>query len=202
IEDGSDTRLARYVDMVEENVVREDLTFAEMAQVAMSAADDAGVEEVDADALVGRLYGALHKTKRSYIRAFVFMLTHLGEDLRWPKAVARNLGVDVSRAMRHVDQVAALRADLRAARDEAAQTRILTAFVAAQKAEAKGAAKDRRVRVPKLEFHVGQTKVTARGSECRIVSAADYSQIPRERLERAIKAFEDELHGKARIRTP
>lgn len=50
-----ENRLARYVDMVEENVVREDLTFAEMAQVAILAAKDGSVDEVSAETLVGRL---------------------------------------------------------------------------------------------------------------------------------------------------
>jgi len=37
---GAEVRIARYIDMVEENVVREDLSFAEMAQVALTAASD------------------------------------------------------------------------------------------------------------------------------------------------------------------
>ncbi len=65
VEAGQADRILRYVDMVEENVVREDLTFAEMAQVAIIAAQDDGVEEADPSELVNRLYGALHKTKRS-----------------------------------------------------------------------------------------------------------------------------------------
>ena len=72
IERGDDGRLARYIDMVEENVVREDLTFAEMAQVVITAAQDDAVGEPDPDALVARLYGSLHKMKKSYIRSFVF----------------------------------------------------------------------------------------------------------------------------------
>ena len=43
------------IDMVEENVVREDLTFAEMAQVAILAASDTSTEEADPDAIVLRL---------------------------------------------------------------------------------------------------------------------------------------------------
>ena len=81
VADAVPSRLARYVDMVEENVVREDLTFAEMAQVAITAASDPEVEGGDADALVGDLYGALHKMKRSYIRSFVHLLAELGPRL-------------------------------------------------------------------------------------------------------------------------
>ncbi|TFL17175.1 ParB/RepB/Spo0J family partition protein [Jannaschia formosa] len=191
-------RLARYIDMVEENVVREDLTFAEMAQVAIAAALDEGVDEIDPDAMVGRLYGALHKTKRSYIRSFVFLLSVLGEDLKFPKAVARNLGVEVSRALRRPDAVEALRARLAEAADAEAQTRILTEFLeSAKPAPKEGPAP---APSPKLELHVGATKVTARGRECRIVGTTDYSEVPRDRLERAIRAFEAEIGNTARIR--
>ena len=99
IDDSAAERLERYIDMVEENVVREDLTFAEMAQVVLEAAADPSVEERDTDVLVNRLYGSLHKMKRSYIRSFVTLLGELGDALRWPKAVPRNLGVEVVRRM-------------------------------------------------------------------------------------------------------
>ena len=39
---GDEDRLERSIDMVEEKAVREDLTFAEMAQVAIIAARDVG----------------------------------------------------------------------------------------------------------------------------------------------------------------
>jgi len=98
IDERAAERLERYIDMVEENVVREDLTFAEMAQVVLEAAADPSVEEQDTDVLVNRLYGSLHKMKRSYIRSFVTLLDELGDALRWPKAVPRNLGVEVVRS--------------------------------------------------------------------------------------------------------
>ena len=61
---------------------------------------------------------------------------------------------------------------------------------------------DEPVRREKFEFHVGRTKVTARNRECRIVSAVDFTDVPRERLERAVKAFEAALapEGKPSIR--
>jgi ParB family chromosome partitioning protein len=201
VERGPDDRLARYVDMVEENVVREDLTFAEMAQVAIAAAEDEAVDETDPDAMVGRLYGALHKTKRSYIRAFVFLLGALGPDLRFPKAVGRNLGVDASRALRKPEAVEALRERLAGAADAEAQNRILSEFVEAAKRPPAPAGRE-EVKRPKLEFHVGATKVTARDGECRIVSRTDFAEVPRDRLERAIRAFEDALKAGPHPRKP
>lgn len=187
-------RVARYIDMVEENVVREDLTFAEMAQVAIEAARDPQVEGDDAEAMVGRLYASLHKMKRSYIRSFVFLLTELDGAMKWPKDVSRNLGVDLARILKaQPDRTGILRRSLLACAAPEDQAEALTFFVQASQ-KAKGAAKPSpKERKEKYEFHVGQTKVTARSGECRIVSQRDFTDVPRDRLERAIRAFEAAL---------
>lgn len=192
VEAGQAARIVRYVDMVEENVVREDLTFAEMAQVAIAASLDPNIEEVDASALVARLYGALHKTKRSYIRSFVSLLLALGEDLKFPKGVSRNLGVDVARVLRSQEQIDVLRGELKECKNAEAQARVLTTFLTAQKRSLLPAQKSSEAKL-KFEFFVGETKVTARSGECRIVSGQDYATISKERLERAIRAFERAL---------
>ncbi len=190
-EDAAD-RIARYIDMVEENVVREDLTFAEMAQVAIQAAADPAVEGEDAEAMVGRLYAALHKMKRSYIRSFVFLLGELDGVLGWPKEVSRNLGVEVARILKaQPERREDLRHALSGATSAEAQATALAAFLAGEtkpKREARVA--ERR---EKFEFHVGLTKVTARNGECRMLSRRDFSLVPRDRLERAIRAFEAAL---------
>lgn len=189
-EDGQG-RLIRYIDMVEENVVREDLSFAEMAQVAITAAQDGAIDEHDPHVLVGTLYAALHKMKKSYIRSFVTLLIELDGDLRWPKAVARNLGVDVARALKAGQgKLGELRARLSVAADSAAQNEVLKSFVTDAPQPSKA-----RTTKQKFEFHVGKTKVTARQGECRIVSDVDYASVSKMELERAIKAFEEVLGG-------
>ena len=198
IEVGEHDRVLRYIDMVEENVVREDLTFAEMAQVAIAAAQDPQVEENDPAELVVRLYGALHKTKRSYIRSFVFLLVALGDDLKWPKAVSRNQGVEVARMITSVAQADELRAVLAQCETEEAQVKALTEFVDAAKKG--GAARPVKRAKKKFEFFVGKTKVTARDGELRIVSRRDFAGTPKGLLEEAIKAFEDTLRGGPRVR--
>ena len=199
VEQFSQDRMSRYIDMVEENVVREDLTFAEMAQVAITAAQDDGVDEQDPSELVSRLYGALHKTKRSYIKAFVFMMTVLGDHLKFPKAISRNLGVDVSRAITNQAGVDVLLEKLDAATTAEAQNDVLAAFVK----EAKAAPAQGQGEKPprqKFEFYVGKTKVTAKEGECRIVSDRDFATLPKSALERAVAAFEAALNPQPRIR--
>ncbi len=194
IEQGEVSRIARYVDMVEENVVREDLTFAEMAQVAITAAQDPDVPENDPAELILRLYSALHKTKRSYIRSFVFLMVTLGDALPFPKAIARNLGVSVARAVQSPQDEEALRAALTGCATPEAQNAALVAFLDRQKkaAKTKQPAKPPR---QKFEFFVGKTKVTARDGELRLVSKDDFANLPKGQLERAVKAFEDALKG-------
>ena len=199
IERGDDGRLARYIDMVEENVVREDLTFAEMAQVVITAAQDGGVGEPDPDALVARLYGSLHKMKKSYIRSFVFLLSQLGDVLPFPKAISRNLGVDVARAFKTQDAAEALRSKLQRCQTPEEQNKMLAGFVEAAKETPQTQKKTLEPR-EKFEFHVGSLKVTARRGECRIVSKDDFAAIPKPLLERAIKAFEDELRSGSSVR--
>jgi len=198
IEPGEGDRISRYVDMVEENVVREDLTFAEMAQVAITAAQDDEIEEVDPAELVNRLYGALHKTKRSYIRNFVFLLTALGDGLKWPKAVARNLGVEVARALNTADQADTLRARLQECATPEDQGGVLVSFVASQKSSG-GMVTSSATPKQKFEFFVGETKVTARQGECRIVSERDFATLPKDRLEDAVRAFEAALKNGPRV---
>lgn len=196
VEYGGADRITRYVDMVEENVVRQDLTFAEMAQVAIEAAQDDAVDEVDPAELVNRLYAALHKTKRSYIRNFVFLLSVLGDSLKWPKEVARNVGVDVARTMSDPESVETLKADLRACGTPDAQSRVLKGFVSGQVA----APASTKTPKEKFEFYVGDAKVTARDGECRLVSELDFASLPKENLEAAVKAFYAEIKGGPRIR--
>ncbi|MFK7752417.1 MAG: ParB/RepB/Spo0J family partition protein [Sedimentitalea sp.] len=195
IEIGQGDRLLRYVEMVEENVVREDLTFAEMAQVAITAAHDEGIDEADASVLVNRLYGALHKTKRSYIRNFVFLLTTLGDDLKWPKSVARNLGVDVARALKS-GETSGLGQFLAECASPAEQAAVLEKFLSGGKA--KGEKETAAAEV--LEFYVGKTKVTARRGECRMSNKTDFTEVPKSQLQEAVKAFEAALKPRPRIR--
>lgn len=192
IDGGEADRLERYIDMVEENVVREDLTFAEMAQVVVEASADPDVEETDAEVLVNRLYGSLHKMKRSYIRSFVALLAALGPSLKWPKAVPRNLGVEVVRQVQRGGDTERLRRELAGATSADAQRMMLERF---SKGAGTAASKPATKR-EKYECRVAAMKITARDGECRIKAEIDFTSVPRDRLEEAIRAFQRVLDEK------
>ncbi|MBU3032049.1 ParB/RepB/Spo0J family partition protein [Paracoccus marinaquae] len=196
VADGSGSRIELYIDMVEENVIREDLSFAEMAQVAISAATDSEVEGQGADELVGRIYASLHKMKRSYIRSFVYLLEEVGEVLLSPKSVSRNLGVEVARQIQANPELSSkLRRDLAAAASADEQSTVLRRFAEGGPSKSP-AAKLARTKSVKYEFHVGSSKVTARRGECRILSETDFSAVDRKRLQLAVEAFQQALLDK------
>lgn len=187
-------RIDLYIDMVEENVIREDLSFAEMAQVAITAAGDAGLEGQGAEALVGRIFASLHKMKRSYIRSFVFLLQELGSVLPYPKSISRNVGVEVARRIQAAPELAdALRQALVTVTSVEEQAEVLSRAFDGPIARTKADRKSDQKKAVKYEFHVGTSKITARKGECRILSDTDFSSVDRRQLQRAIEAFHQAL---------
>lgn len=195
-----------YVDMVEENAIREDVSFAEMAQVAIAMAADPDTVVNTAEEAVNRLYASLQKVKRSNIRRFVELIEAIGDLLPAPRDIPKNLGADAARAIAgRPHRVAALRARLASARDAAAQNAALAAAVAEAQAVApaaetvsapagEGARRDGRSG-EKYEFRHEEMKITARPGEVRIRCDDDFAEMPRDRLEAAIAAFRAALRG-------
>lgn len=189
-------RVGLYVDMVEENVIRQDLSFAEMAQIAIALAADPQAGIADADAAVARLYRSLHKVKRAYIRSFVTLLAQLGGALPFPKAIPRDLGVDLARRLGEGASIALDRLAACETPDE--QNALLREALshAEGAADAPRPARTPRADRQKYEFHVGEAKVTARNGEFRIRAAVDYTGVERRVLERAVRAFQAALDAK------
>lgn len=187
-------RAELYVDMVEENVIRQDLSFAEMAEIARQLARDpqAGIEGTDE--AVSRLFRSLHRVKRAYIRLFVALLEGLGESLRYPNGVSRDLGVEVARRIQSAGEteMAELRDQLARVSSAEEQSAVLRGFLRGMVEDGRRPAAERQ----KFEFHVGETKVTARNGEFRIKAGIDFAAVERRVLERAVKAFHSALTAK------
>jgi ParB family chromosome partitioning protein len=181
------SRVWLFRQMVEENLIREDLSFAEMAQVAINMADDPAIDEVDAREVVGLVYGSLNKTKRSYIRSFVALLKTVGRSLQWPKSVARNIGVGTARVMAsEPSTVAALKKALSACNSVADQDKVLKRYVASG-GKLDAASGDKAFEMVKANY--GDMSASARGRECRVVWAHGFDEVSGDKLEQAIAAF-------------
>jgi len=178
-------RMELYIDMVESNLLHQGLSFGEMAQLALTTSADPALSDLGVGEVVTRLYGALPKMKRSYIRRFVYLLQVLGDGLRFPHKVSRNQGVAVSRQLKNNPETAEdLRQSLSQCPNETTQSAVFAQYLLST-----------RVRTPQKtqperRFHLGKTHVTGRMGECVIRRDTDFSRIDTAVLSRAIQAFE------------
>lgn len=82
-----------YRRMVDENMVRKDISFAEMGSLARAYADDPQSEAADVDEAVAHLFASAGRQKRVYIRYFATLTGALEKDLEFPEAILRALGL-------------------------------------------------------------------------------------------------------------
>lgn len=189
-----------YRRMVDENLIRKDISFAEMATLARRYSEDPANECADVSEAVGVLFKSASYVKRSYIRAFAELLVRLESDLQFPQEIPRNLGVDLKRKMDNDSDLAArVTAALRAepGRDGAREVAILRGVLEdsaptlpAGKVSEPVATKPRQA---KTTFQVpvdgGVAKCSASNGRLEMRHDVDFSSIDRRSLERAVAAF-------------
>ncbi|MGB3244252.1 MAG: ParB/RepB/Spo0J family partition protein [Sulfitobacter sp.] len=183
-----------YRTMVDENLVRKDLSFGEMAQLALSYAGDAGIDVGEA---VTQLYASALKQKRSYIRQFARLLEDLEGVLRFPEAIPRALGIDLSKALdatpgRAQEVVAALREAPRSEPQD--EIRILQQVVGDKP---KPVAPQQARSMSKTSLRIGrpegEAKVIASDGRVDLRLNRDFSAVPKATLQRGIEAFLEAL---------
>lgn len=198
-----------YRRMVDENVIRKDLSFAEMAYAAQNYAADPATEANDLSAAVAALFQSAPYSKRSYIRSFAHLLDTIGSALNFPAEIPRALGVDLSRRLKdHPELVETIRTEVaakgenRSIRDELDVLRRHTKAdeydVQLEPAVAKPANKAGQGGTKaKTTFHIrsahGQIKCTAGQGRLEIKVDRDFTSIDRARLEQAIATLVDGL---------
>lgn len=195
---------ALYRKMVDENLVRKDISFAEMAMLALDYARDSGTTTNDPEKAVSVLFKSAGYQKRSYIRTFLTVVERLGKDLLYPQDIPRALGLALARRLEEVDGlVLSIRADLtswpdRSVADELAVLRrhagepeedaprtVLPAPRPEKPAKAKTSFQfDRRE---------GRGKCVAAVGKLEIQLDRDFTTLDRRRLERAITLMLDQL---------
>ena len=189
-----------YRRMVDENLIRKDISFAEMAILARRYAEDPANDCPEVSEAVAVLYKSASYTKRSYIRAFAELVTRLDKVLQFPEQIPRNLGVDLKRRMDGDDGlVARIATAMRAepGRDGAREVEILRGFLTASDgtlpAGKTDAAKPVKARQAKTTFQVpvdtGVAKCSASAGRLEMRHDVDFSSVDRRSLERAVAAF-------------
>ncbi|WP_323718104.1 ParB/RepB/Spo0J family partition protein [Paracoccus aminovorans] len=194
-----------YRRMVDENLVRKDISFAEMAQLALHYAMDPMTEEHDPEKAVAILFKSAGYQKRSYIRSFIRLMESLGETLIYASEIPRALGLALSQRLDEVPgTAAAIRAELkdwdtRSIKDE---LDILRRY-AGQGADGEAPAAPRAAAptVPagkarttfQIERPQGSAKCTAANGRLEIRLPRDFTAVDRRRLEAAVRAMLESL---------
>lgn len=220
---GGDTLERLYRQMVDENLVRKDISFAEMAQMAIMYAAEPQINEPEPARVVARLFGSANYAKRSYIRSFVGLMQTLGADLLFAPEIPRALGLTLAeKLLKQPGLAAAIRADLcsfpgRSARDELDLLRrhagvsdsedrvfVAPAVIVQHKppaprnagpALAGPALAGSPVKISfQLHTALGLVNVTAAAGRIDLRLDCDTTQIDRMRLEAAVQAMMDQLN--------
>jgi len=179
-----------YRKMVDENLVRKDVSFGEMAQLARGYAAEAGVDVSDA---VSELYASARKQKRTYIRQFARVLELSGDALEHIDAIPRALGLDLYKALEAtperagelVRQLGDL--NVRTAETELAVLReFLTDRPAPQPRASRKSSAKTSLRLPRKE---GEARVIAADGRIELRLDRDFSGVSKARLQEGIEAL-------------
>jgi len=189
-----------YRRMIDENLVRKDISFAEMAALALNYARDPQTAENDPDRAVAELFKSAGYQKRSYIRQFIRLMEQLGDELRFAPQIPRSLGLKLATALDEKPELAShIRAVLndwknRSVSDELEVLRKAVGgepederagtVTKAEQGEAKPSSK------AKTTFQVasplGAAKCTAANGRLEIKLDRDFSAFDRRKLEAAL----------------
>lgn len=186
-----------YRKMVDENLVRKDISFAEMATLALKYARDTATDCDDPEKAVAILFKSAGYQKRSYIRGFIGLMNRVGDVLKYPAEISRALGLELRKRMDADGSVAArIESDLRLAdpgRSAAEEQEILrraAGLEAEKKTVPVGKVSSKSPRQAKTVFNIaypeGPVKCTATAGRLELRLAKDFSTVDRVKLEQAI----------------
>ena len=196
-----------YRRMVDENVIRKDLSFAEMAHATLNYMNDPGTETNRMKDALAALFQSAPYSKRSYIRSFAQLLEDIGDLLNYPTAIPRAVGVSLARELKEdpamVQEVRNALAS-KPNRSELEELTLLRTYavqnsVVLPDMKPREATPKRKSR-SKTTFHIasraGQVKCTAGPGRLEIKVDRDFSSIDRDQLEEAIASLIDGLEAR------
>lgn len=186
-----------YRRMVDENLVRRDISFAEMAMLANRYAADPATSASTVAEAVAALYGSAGRQKKNYIAHFASLMERLSEHLRFPEAIPRALGLELEKRfasgmLQPTDVVRTLKSvNPRTADEELAVLRGVTEDVPSPK-EPRSRRKSRPGAKTTLRLQRksgGLMKCTAADGKLELRGDADFSAVDRATLEAALSGF-------------
>lgn len=184
-----------YRRMVDENLVRKDISWSEMARLARAYVEEGVGGCDDLDQAVNHLFASTNPQKRSYIRRFAYLLDRLEKHLEHPEAIPRALGLAVANRLEAEPGAASRLADalsgVSGADGELAVLRQFADAPAESVAEkpTRGRPAKRGKTSLRLPIRGGEVRCTAAAGKVELRSEMDFSAIDRRRLEAAVEAF-------------
>ena len=197
-----------YRRMVDENMVRKDISFGEMAMMAINFARDSATSENDPDRAVAQLFQSAGYSKRSYIRGFIKMMDVLGEHLRFYQYIPRALGLRVSEELEERPEIGTvIMADLKSRENRSVleEVEILRRAIGVVGEDddlalrvkprqlPKAAAESRAKTTFQIASRLGAAKCAAANGRLEIRLDRDFSALDRKKLEAAVRAMLDQL---------
>lgn len=192
-----------YRRMVDENLVRRDISFAEMAELARAYLADPETEASSIDQAIATLYGSAGRQKRVYIRNFASLLDRLGGHLAHAHAMPRALGLSLLKRIEREPGASAMLQRMLAAKPERSEDEELALLRSFADGAGRAAAAEKTPRPPnpgaKTTLRVAHgediARCTATAGRIELRMERDFSAVDRHRLEQAIEAFLSTLDG-------
>ncbi|WP_147113319.1 ParB N-terminal domain-containing protein [Tateyamaria sp. syn59] len=182
-----------YRRMVDENMVRRDISFAEMGQLAASYARQMDLEVNDAIAV---LFASAGRQKRNYIGNFSLLMDKLGHLLQYPEAIPRALGLklvktleDQPRAAQHLSALL----EHQKPNDAVAELAVLNKVVAPKPVGEQAAPSTSSKTTIKLNRKSGAAKVIGSKGKIELQMNRDFGAVDPRKLEAAVRALLDQL---------
>ncbi|MFS4583390.1 ParB/RepB/Spo0J family partition protein [Phaeobacter sp. C3_T13_0] len=189
-----------YRRMVDENLVRRDISFAEMAQLALSYSRDPETSLDSVEETVALLYASAGRQKRSYIRHFAELLDMIGAELSFAESIPRALGLDLKKHLaENMIALESLQQRLRGQVFSSAEEElsVLRQALKAPGSGAKEASTGKQTGIAKTTLRcsvpAGTVRCLARDGRIEMAMERDFSAVDQKRLETAIAAFFDAL---------
>jgi ParB family transcriptional regulator, chromosome partitioning protein len=182
-----------YRRMVDENLVRRDISFAEMGQLAASYAREMEIEVSDA---IATLYASAGRQKRSYIYHFATLMSLVGHKLKFPEAIPRALGLRLIKELQEnprkrfqLDAVLDAHKPRTAEAELAVLNQVLTPTVTLDPIRPSASSKT----TLKLSRRAGAVKVTGSKGKIELQMNRDFGAVDPRKLEAAVRAMLDQL---------
>ncbi|MEM9708931.1 MAG: ParB/RepB/Spo0J family partition protein [Pseudomonadota bacterium] len=185
---------ALYRKMVDENLVRRDVSFAEMADLARKYTADPETSAASVADAIAVLYASAGRQKRNYIGHFAVLLDCIGAHLTFPEAIPRSLGLQLEKRLTSDPRLTRQVIDALTALPIASplkEVELLRDFaVPPKKAGAKsGASKPGAKTSVRYEGPGGMVRCTASDGRIDIRAERDFTDLDRQSIEAALEAF-------------